>query len=232
VKRSVEWRLLHNAWDLGGLPTAFGHTQFGRVFRSANPDDADASSWAAVATSGVCTIVDLRNDDEVSVSLRPTGLTVQRRPIEDQADDSFMNIWGDRLGSPAYYPEVLRRWPSLVAEAISAIADAPDDGVLLHCVAGRDRTGMIVAMLLSLVGVAREAVLDDWESAARAINTWWSIHGGPKGHLEGATLEGYVAGGRAELDEFLDGADVEEYLLTAGVSARQVARLRSRLLDA
>lgn len=232
MERLIEWGSLHNAWDLGGLPTALGPTQFGRMFRSANPDDADASSWAAVATSGVCTIVDLRNDDEVSESLRPVGLTVARRPIEDQADDSFMSIWGDRLGSPAYYPEVLRRWPSLVADAFSAIADAPEDGVLVHCMAGRDRTGMIVAMLLSLVGVTRNAILDDWDSAARAINAWWSIHGGPKGHLEGERLEEYIAGGRAELDEFLDGLDVEEYLLGAGVTAEQVVRLRSRLLDA
>jgi hypothetical protein len=228
----VEWGSLHNAWDLGGLPTASGTTRFARVFRSANPDDADASSWAAVTTSGVCTIVDLRNDDEVSVSLRPANLTVERRPIEDQADDSFMSIWGDRLGSPAYYPEVLRRWPALVAEAFSAIADAPDDGVLIHCMAGRDRTGMMVAMLLSLVGVTRDAILDDWSSAAREINAWWSIHGGPKGHLEGLTLENYIVQARGELDEFLDGVDVKAYLLAAGVTVGQLVRLRSRLLDA
>jgi protein-tyrosine phosphatase len=232
VTRSVEWGSLHNVWDLGALPTASGFTLLGRVFRSANPDGVDEASWTGLAEA-VCTIVDLRNDYEVTASVpRPPGVSVVRRPVEDQADDSFMADWGDRLGSPAYYPEVLARWPTLVAEAFTAIADAPDGGVLLHCMAGRDRTGMIVAMLLLLAGVRRGAILDDWEAAARAINEWWGIHGGPKGHFfEGDVLEEYAARGRGELDEFLDGFSVEPYLIGAGVTAGQVSRLKSRLLD-
>ena len=78
--------------------------------------------------------------------------------------------WGRHLGSPDYYAENLRRWPGLIAAAIGAVADAPDGGVLVHCAAGRDRTGLVVALLLRVAGVPVADVLDDHEQGLREIN--------------------------------------------------------------
>jgi protein-tyrosine phosphatase len=170
--RSVAWGDLQNAWDMGGLPTANGTTRFGRLYRSMGPDRMGAAGWADVVATGIGGIVDLRNDDEVEHAPgRPATLTIIRRPIEDQSDTEFMSAWGDRLGSPAYYPEILRRWPGLVSAAIASIADAPGP-VLFHCGAGRDRTGMIAALICTLVGVDRSAILDDYEDGVRAFNVW------------------------------------------------------------
>jgi protein tyrosine/serine phosphatase len=58
----------------------------------------------------------------------------------------------------------------LVAAAFSALANATPGAVLIHCGAGRDRTGMIVAMLLALVDVGRAAILDDYVTGVREHN--------------------------------------------------------------
>jgi hypothetical protein len=158
-------------------------------------------------------------------------LHVVRRPIEDQSDAEFMAAWGDRLGSPEYYPEVLRLWPALVSSAIAAIADAPAGGVLVHCMAGRDRTGMITAMVLELVGAERSVIAQNFARSARDIDAWWRIHGGPKGSMTDSELDTYVVAAAQLLDDFLDAIPVRDYLLGAGVTSAQLDRLRTRLID-
>jgi hypothetical protein len=223
---------LHNLHDLGGTSAAAGVIQPGRLFRSANPDALTALGWQQLLDAGIRTIVDLRNDDELIETVRPPELRVERRPVEDQSDTDFMAVWGDRLGSPEYYPEVAQRWPALLAAAVSAIADAPAGGILVHCMAGRDRTGMITAILLELVGANRDAIFADFALSAREINAWWRIHGGPKGSQTDEEMVEYLAAARGSLDGFLDELDAPAYLIGAGITQAQLERLRARLLDA
>jgi protein-tyrosine phosphatase len=229
--RSVAWGDLKNAWDMGGLPAATGTTRFGRLFRSMHPDQLDSSGWADVVATGIGAVVDLRNDYEVKDSPdRPASLTLIRRPIEDQSDTEFMATWGNRLGSPAYYPEILRRWPELVSAAIASIADAQGP-VLFHCGAGRDRTGMIAALICTLVGVDRSAILDDYEAGVRAFNAWKLTNPFRERPQTATELDVHLASARGELSTFLDSIEVEGYLLGAGLRAEQIAAIRSRLLD-
>jgi protein-tyrosine phosphatase len=222
---------LHNLHDLGGIITPEGAIQSGRIFRSANPDGLTENGWRQLRSAGIRTIVDLRNDDELVATVRPTDLRVERRPIEDQNDTEFMAVWGDRLGSPEYYLETTRRWPGLIAAAVSAVADAPDGGILIHCMAGRDRTGMITAILLELVGANRDDIFTDFELGAREINAWWRIHGGPKGSRTDSEMVGYLTMARVSLNRFLDGLNAPTYLRNSGVTAEQLERVRSRLLE-
>ena len=223
---------LHNLHDLGGLATPVGTIRHGRLFRSANPDGLTASGWQQLHDAGIRTIVDLRNDDELVDSVRPSELRVERRPVEDQGDPEFMDVWGDRLGSPEYYLETTRRWPELIAAAVSAVTDAPDGGVLIHCMAGRDRTGMITAIVLELVGADRDTIFADYALSAREINAWWRVHGGPKGSRTDDELAGDLTDARVSLDAFLDELSAADYLLAAGVTPDQLSRIRARLLDA
>jgi protein-tyrosine phosphatase len=235
VIRSVgTWGELHNVRDLGGFPTESGATRPSRIFRSPSPDGLTHTGWQELQDDGVLTLIDLRNDDEVSGdTARPPSLTIIRRPLEDQLDDEFMSVWGDRLGSPGYYPEILRRWPLLVAEVFSAIADAPDGAVLVHCGAGRDRTGMIASMLLELVGADRAAIYEDYHAAVLDDNVW--LRSSPPNRREhpksDAALEVHLEMAQNELAAFLDAIDVESYLIGSGVTTEQIRRLRSRLLD-
>ncbi|MEO7147436.1 MAG: tyrosine-protein phosphatase [Terrimesophilobacter sp.] len=228
----VSWGGLHNVRDLGGLPCRRGVTAFGRVYRSPRLDDLDASAWGDLDRDGIRTIVDLRNDDEVAVlRLRPEHVNVVRAPIEDQTDAEFMRVWGASLGSPAYYPENLRRWPKLVAQAIAAVADAPIGGVLVHCSAGRDRTGLIAALLLDLVEVEHHAILADYELGVRATNDFLlglqHPHERPKSERD---LENAVLTARRDLGALLDELDIRSYLLSSGVTEIQLEKLHRRML--
>ena len=232
VERTVSWGDLHNARDLGGLPSRGSVTAFGSVFRSPRLDDLDATAWGDLDRDGIRTIVDLRNDDEVAVlRLRPEHISVVRAPIEDQTDTEFMDVWAESLGSPAYYGENLRRWPALIACAIAAVADAPTGGVLIHCSAGRDRTGLIVALLLNLAEVEHSAILADYELGVRATNDFLlglqHPHERPKTERD---LENAVSTARRGLGALLDELDVRNYLLGAGVAEIQLEQIQRRML--
>ena len=225
----VDWGGLHNARDLGGLG---GVIAPGALFRSPRLDGLDAHGWRQLVASGVTTIVDLRNDDEVlPLPLRPEHVRVVRAPVEDQGDASFMERWGALLGTPEYYADSLRRWPSLIAAAVGAVADAPRGGVLVHCAAGRDRTGLIVALVLRVAGAPVDAVLDDYELGVRETNAWLASNADRESHLAGAALARSIASKRHSLAEFLRATDVDGYLRAAGLDRQRLDRLRDRLVD-
>jgi protein-tyrosine phosphatase len=210
---SVSWGGLRNARDLAGTGGAIAP---GVLFRSPQLDGLDVAGWAQLEAAGVRTIVDLRNDDEVvPLPLRPAHIRVDRAPIEDQGDADFMAVYGTLLSTPDYYAESLRRWPELIAAAVGAVADATEGAVLVHCAAGRDRTGLIVALLLRTVGVPVGPVLDDYATGVREspIDDEASVS---------AMVETF--------GELLSTLDHCAYLTAAGVTDSQLRRLRARLL--
>ncbi|GAA1557884.1 tyrosine-protein phosphatase [Kribbella lupini] len=220
--RELEWDGALNARDLGGLPATGGPIQYGRVYRSAHPDALTDTGREALLAAGVTTVIDLRNADERAGVQVVDGVTIHHQPVEDQSDQAFMAEWGERLNSPAYYNAVLHRWPGLVTAVFARLADAPPGGVLIHCRAGCDRTGMIVSMLLSLAGTPVADILDDYELALRS---------NPDDRpLPGQTLDQHCAQACAELIAFLGSVDIPRYLTSSGLSFEQLARVRERLV--
>ncbi|RHA44074.1 tyrosine-protein phosphatase [Cellulomonas rhizosphaerae] len=231
ASRTVHWGALVNARDLGGLPAASGTTVPGRIFRTPRLDDLDEAGWAAVQASGVRTLVDLRNDDEVGQTLRPPAIGRRHVPIEDHAHPGFLETWGERLDSPAYYPTNLELWPDRVAAVFAAIAHAPDGGVVVHCSAGRDRTGLMTALLLQLVGTPVDVIVEDYlasvdamHSHARATPDWHERARDDEAHAA------HAAESERHLRAFLAGTDTRRFLEAQGLAAEADA-VSARLLD-
>ena len=234
MNRELDWDGLPNARSLGGLPVIspdVATTVHGRVHRSACLSHLTPAGWAALTAAGVRTVVDLRNRGEGGAYVPPDGVVVHHAPIEDQTDRAFMAQYAMHLSTPRYYPEVLARWPHLVVRVFRCIAAAHPGGVVVHFVDGQDRTGQVAAMLLSLAGVPADAIADDYERAMRANNAFALVsplaeHPG----VDTATLDVMVGEARAMLTFWLANLDVAGYLQSAGMTAHEVGRLRSRLL--
>ncbi|HEY1531887.1 MAG TPA: tyrosine-protein phosphatase [Galbitalea sp.] len=222
---------LENAWDLGGLPTGVGSTRSGQLFRSMKPDALDMNGWAAMIASGVTTIVDLRNDDEVlTETLRPVALVVHRRPVEDQGDDDFMAEWGNRLGSPVVLPGGAEALARAHRGRHRRNCRCPEPGAVP--LRGRTRPHRDdSAMIEELVGVDRTAILDDHADVVRAFHGWKRSDEFREAPQTDDQLDANLATALAELGTFLDAIDIEQYLLDAGLSDEQLSRIRPRLLD-
>jgi protein-tyrosine phosphatase len=240
--RRLAWEGLLNARDLGGYLAADGRqTRWGAVVRS--------DSLAALTPAGRQALLDYRVRSVVDLRL---PAEVARRPNPFAEPDThgvaYVNVsFLDPAAAPPEdddirladdYKRMLDRFRAPVAAVMAAIADAPEGGVLIHCAAGKDRTGLIAALLLGLVGVAPETIAADYALTAECLrprNEAW-LENGPGDRDERAALLARFAPTAEVMLEVLDHlhkryGGVEPYLLEAGVTAADLARLRERLLD-
>jgi protein-tyrosine phosphatase len=231
IERTVTRGGLHNARDLGGLPAGTATTQPGRIYRTPRLDGLDARGWDELVGAGVRTIVDLRNPHEISPLTLPPSVTRHHRPLEVWEDSAFMARWGAVLNSPAYYRANLDAWPHLVVDVVRAIAEAPPGGVVVHCAAGRDRTGLVTALLLSLVDVPVDAIVDDYACSVVAMDAYAGAGHGDEAPRTPDELTAWLADVTGHLRALLGDLDAADYLTKHGLTDAELSRVQARLLD-
>jgi protein tyrosine/serine phosphatase len=229
--RHLDWQGCENARDLGGLRTVDGgETRRGAVIRADAPDHLTAAGWAALEAHGIRTIVDLRNEDELRPDLvpRPEGLTTLHLPLDGVEDREFWDRW-ELLPPPLYYAPFLERFPERAAGVIAAIANARSGGVLVHCVGGRDRTGLIALLLLALAGVDPEEIAADHALSDERVAAVYARRG-----IEADTdLEALLAAeGTSGREAILSVAQlgIEQRLRDGGLGDDELAGIRARLV--
>ncbi len=227
-ERDLDWEGCHNVRDLGGLATRDGGvTRRGAVVRSDAPDRLSPAGWAAVRAHGIRTVVDLRNDDgRRDPVAAPGGLAVHHLPL-DVDDPSWVERWVLREPPPLFYRPLLEHHPERPAAVLAAIAHAPPGGVLVHCVVGRDRTGLISLLLLALAGVAPEAIAADH---ARSDGRLQALGRGDEGQLIAAALARAGHTPASVITALLHELDVEERLRAGGLRDADLEVLRARLV--
>jgi protein-tyrosine phosphatase len=171
-QRWLDWPALLNARDLGGLPVGAGVTPFGAIIRSDGLDRLTGPGLEAMQAYGVATIIDLRAPRERATWPNQARHLPGYRGLELADDRSLEWVTGrfnhDRKGWYVWYLEARA---SRVAAVLRAIADAPRGGVVVHCAIGKDRTGIIVTLLLALAGVEWEAIVADYLLSAEGLES-------------------------------------------------------------
>jgi protein-tyrosine phosphatase len=156
--------LVANLRDLGGLRTeAGGSTRPGVLLRSAAPLAGDRHP--GLASWPPATVLDLRGLDELSGRPHPlaeAGSTVHALPLLDKRVHGPNGTDWSRIPdlATAYVGFLTKGGPKLAA-TMRLVAEAGPP-VLVHCAAGKDRTGVVVAVLLRAAGVSRDAVIEDY----------------------------------------------------------------------
>ena len=157
-----------NFRDLGGYPiTSGGFTCWGKLFRSDTLHELTEGDVTFLREMGLRSVIDLRTAAEVDLSgrgLLGAGRTDymhlsvidedggEARGIPAPMDESLANryLWYLEIGR-----EALRH-------ALTVIGDASMHPLVFHCAAGKDRTGVLAALILDIVGVDRQAIIDDY----------------------------------------------------------------------
>jgi protein-tyrosine phosphatase len=248
--RRLHWDTCYNARDLGGYAADGGRTRWGAFVRADNLSRLTSAGQSALIAYGVRTVIDLRRADELTIDLNPFAM-----PSDDPRRPAYINLplglgadhagisavqaagEGDNASLLELFQQVLAHYWCGIAGIMNAIAAAREGAVLFHCHAGKDRTGLIAALLLALASVPNATIADDYalsqvclqpifdqrlraepdpakrERLARAIGA------------APATMLGILA----YLEEQHGG--VERYLRAAGVAEADVERLRRRIRE-
>jgi protein-tyrosine phosphatase len=254
VDRVIRWEGFYNARDLGGLPTvAGGSTRYGRLIRSADTRFITASGWEQARDAGIRLVIDLRNPDEVepgflpaatlgagtfavsaarAAAARPAGIQTMLIPLDDVEDLGLWRRLNDEglNGTPLYYRPFLDAKPERTAAVLTAIARTPG-GVIFHCGAGRDRTGLISLLLLALADVTPDAIAADYELTLGQLAPLYAALGLERDEWdvrEQVKSRGTTVG--ETITSLIRDLEVAGYLTAAGVSGADIGALRRRLL--
>ena len=181
MTRVLEWEGCLNVRDLGGVPLEGGaETAYGVIIRSDNV--RRLRDLRTLERHGIARVVDLRFDAEVAYDAhRELPVDVVHVPLMsfDPANRARLEEQALTMEAGDYlewsYLHFLEEYRDNFGLATRAIAQAPGP-VCVHCMGGRDRTGLITALLLRLAGASREDVAEDYwlsEDALRENHAQW-----------------------------------------------------------
>jgi len=246
--RDLVWDGCVNVRDLGGHTTLEGgETRFGAIVRADSVSQLSEAGWDALMAYGVRTVLDIRGQHERDDDLRgDLPVEVLHIPFMEASEAEWEEIAEEIERAAAAAPDVtastrdvylifLEHFGANIAAALRAVANAPEGGVVVHCVGGKDRTGLLAAFLLHLAGVSDEEVADDYalsEERLRPRHEGWFAAAASEEELErlrriaGAPAESML-GVLRELERRY--GSVEGYLRSIGLTDDELDRLRARL---
>ncbi|MEV0156446.1 tyrosine-protein phosphatase [Micromonospora sp. NPDC050686] len=236
--RRLPFTTMFNFRDLGGLPARDGRrVRRRRLYRSDSPHRIDGTDLDAFAALGVRTVIDLRRPAEVERDGRVPELPrLAYRHIHPEHVDWSATLYQPGTDLARYladrYAALAETGAAGLAEAVGLIADAANAPVLVHCVAGKDRTGVVCGLTLAALGVPDPDIAADYALSAEGLErfqAWYAGMGGVLGLPPLTTPAAAMALFLAELRERY--GSVEDYLRQAGLTDRQLAALREHLLD-
>jgi protein-tyrosine phosphatase len=188
VRRHIAFASLYNFRDVGGYRTADGRTvRWGQLYRSDSLGKLDGGDWERFRQLRVRTVIDLRHRHEIAARGRVPAsdllgyhhVSVEHRPYDQAglgADTEPARFLADRYGELAADGAAEFRQ---VLEVIAAAGSAP---LVVHCAAGKDRTGVLTALVLALLGVAADDIVADYALTGlvtdRLIAEWRADNGG------------------------------------------------------
>ncbi|WP_429515977.1 tyrosine-protein phosphatase [Rhodococcus sp. BE178] len=214
---------------------ACGPVGSGRLFRSAALDRLEPAGVDALLSTGIRTVVDLRDESEKNPSSTARSWNVVGIPLYDPA-----------FGAPSHgdidsvYRGLLHDRGHRIVDALRAIAQSPGP-VLVHCTAGKDRTGLVVAVALTAVGSPEADVLADYalsgnqvrphrEKAARQLLAQRELDEHERQQSLELHLESPAPALERALAELRDVyGSVDDYLRAHGFTDTDLAALRDRL---
>jgi protein-tyrosine phosphatase len=237
-----------NFRDLGGYRAGARRLKRGRVFRSDSLSRMTESDVRHVVDElGVVTVVDLRAGHEVEEyghgPLGSEGVVVHHLPIADETRPERIERPVDAIDPSsmtldAIYLIMLDRYADRFVGVLRTLADATKHPIVFHCAAGKDRTGLVAALLLSLLGVDDETVAADYALSAEHIDELIDRHraqaatAGRKVEVNDALLAADADVMRAVLAEVRERfGSAEAYLESHGLEPEAVAALRVSLLE-
>jgi protein-tyrosine phosphatase len=238
--RNLTFSSVYNFRDVGGYAGHDGRTtRWRRLYRADSLHRLKGDDWEAFAALGVRSVVDLRRSFEVEEHGRVPEAEGLRyyNPVLEHVEWSEVphpdGVQHERWLADRYL-NFLEDGRAGLATSLNVIADPAAAPIVVHCMAGKDRTGVVCALTLSLLGVSDEDIATDYaltETAMASLTEYLRTHN-PEA-IEGN--DHMFDSPRAAMLLFLADVrtlhgSVEKYVREIGVSAEQVASMRAHLL--
>ena len=238
----THWITLEGAFnvrDVGGYPADGGMTRPNALFRADSLHKLTQADQDVLLERNLRTVVDLRHASEFSVSANVFSesevVNYHSVPLFDVQPDVSQSAAVDLA---TIYRYMIDSCQTGLLKALQTIGNAPEGAVLIHCTAGKDRTGVVTALSLYAVGVSREVIIEDYALTSEAMNRLRPrLLGNAELTPEAAShLEKMLGSEPALMAELLDYIDLDygginSYLAQIGFSSTDRDLLHTRLIQ-
>lgn len=232
LRRHVFKNIL-NCRDIGGYPAENGATRFGRFLRCGIVNVPDDSEIKRLEELNVTTVIDLRGTyeaDNMPLGLkRIQGADVYNLPLYEfnVATKEGMNLPLNEI-----YDMIINTQQEHIAKVLNAIANAKDGVIMYNCFFGKDRTGILTMLLLSIAGVSEEDIIADYQQTYTYVKSYIQEH---RDLLWDTNSEKHFS-----LPETMENVigminkkygSVMGYVKSLGVSDEDILKIRNRLCE-
>lgn len=246
-ERRLRFDLAWNVRDLGGYTGADGRTvKWGRLIRADSLSRLKEPDLDRLRALGIRTVIDLRTDGEISTEGR---VPLDDGSVEYHQVSLLTTLWDPATYVPedgpeaflvARYLEMLDDPAEAMGTVLSHVVSPASHPLVFHCAGGKDRTGIVAALALGLLGVGLDDIAADYALTAEAVGPYerWFRATYPERWESHVTMPPpyttVTASAMATLlPVFLSHyGSFEEYALSRGLSADQVSAFRAELLEA
>lgn len=229
-QRRIQLKNILNCRDLGGYPSEYGVTKFGRFLRAGIVEYPEQWEIKKLEEYGIKTAIDLRGNFEFNDmnphTERIDGCTSMHIPLYEA---NVANADGDGKTLAEIYCSIVDENRESIRDVLEAIANAPDGAIMYHCYFGKDRTGILSLLLLTIAGVAEEDIIADYQLTYTYIrkyvkensDTLWS---------RDRTMHYSLPETMVYLMEHMKETygSVMKYIVSTGISEENIARIRRR----
>ena len=245
LERHYAFEGCFNFRDIGGYLNQEGkRIKKGIYFRAGRQDRMSDKDLSQLSDLKITTQIDLRRPDEVLEQgkgpLEAMGANyINIAVIPEGGSDKLSRLVGDTRISGKRYLGYLEFGPTTWLRLFGILANEENLPVVLHCTAGKDRTGVSTAFLLSILGVSREVIEADYLltnlDTERQADFIESTVGYPEGY-DRETMISVAGVPKDAMKVFLDGLESKwgsaiEYLEKIGVTQEQMEAIRTNFLE-
>lgn len=240
---ALRWENCYNVRDLGGYETVDGRrTRFGAFVRADNLSRLTSDGRTALQRYGVRTVIDLRSPFELEMDPPPFGesgashdVRYRNLPLIEQ-DSMNAQAIATAATNSAMYRAVIHGCAGELVAILRAMVEAPEGCILIHCHAGKDRTGIVAAIVLRVAGVAPECIAEDYAASNDRLRPYYDevLADISDVHERASTASQYFADPDIMLDllQYIERkyGGIERYLRNAGLKEGEIEALRARLI--
>ncbi len=248
---------VHNFRDLGGYPADGGTTRWGLVYRADGLQRLTVDDVAELGRLGLGIVIDLRTDAELNergqFPVDQHAVTFHHLPVIDQTwipgeIPSFDNAHDFLLWA---YRDMLQVGADRLAAGLNIIAAAGDTPLVFHCAAGKDRTGLLAALLLGVLGVPHEFIAADYAKTGEAMGriraAWAALVQEQSAELAAKGITAPVGDANGDRRHFFESpatvmhelldeltashGSVVQFVKSLGVDDTAIAALQDRLIE-
>jgi protein-tyrosine phosphatase len=229
----------YNFRDLGGYAVGSRTTKWNKLFRSDALHKLDESGRDTLRALPLGVVIDLREPEELTAA--PNALdNVGHRTVHVPIYNGALDLHNTGLELGPVYAEMISKYGVQLTQAVRAIAESGDDSVVVHCAAGKDRTGVTIALTLAAIGVDERDIITDYAITENMLAGEWAeamvVIMRERGLPETADADALIVASPAELmrktlqeiNSTYGGA--EQYLKNHGMTDTELDNLRAALI--